>query len=113
MRTIIFQIAPFLFGALVGLGFGIGVTRRGGWPSVQYRILEMDPVARNLSMIGLLLLGSGLGCAFATILRSAGYGDFEYSPSHHDRFAWQSFPVMISLMLAGLLCLAVGNYALS
>lgn len=113
MRTLTIQIAPFIVGALIGLGFGIGVTRRGNWPNIQYRILEMEPLARNLSLIGLLLLGSGFACAFATILRSSGYGDFDFAPTHHDKFAWQSFAVTLSLVLSGLLFLMIGVCILS
>ena len=113
MKTITIHIAPFFVGALLGLAFGIGVTRRGSWPNIHYRILEMDPMARNLSVIGLLLLGSGLGCAFAKILISAGHEDIECSPAQNDRFAWQNLSVTISLVLAGLFALAVGNYILS
>ena len=113
MRTLTIQIAPFIVGALIGLGFGIGVTRRGSWPNVEYRILEMEPMARNLSLIGLLLLGSGFGCAIATILRSSGYGDFEFAPTHNAKFAWQSFSITLTLVLSGLLFLAIGIYILS
>jgi hypothetical protein len=113
MRLLTIQIAPFIVGALIGLGFGIGVTRHGSWPNVQYRILEMEPIARNLSLVGLLLLGSGSGCVLATILRITGYGDFEFAPKDNDKFAWQSFSVTISLVLSGLLFLAIGIYILS
>lgn len=79
------------------------------WPDIHYRILEMDPVPRSLALIGLLLLGSGLGCAFATALSGAGHEDVESSPAQNDRFAWQNVSVTVSLVLAGLLFLAVSN----
>lgn len=110
MRSIVTHFAPFVVGALVGLGFGIAVTRRGFWPNIHYRILEMEPIARNLSMLGLLLLGSGFGCTFATIIKSIGEGDIEFSPTQPDRFAGHRFSVAAFLAFSGLVLLACANY---
>lgn len=73
----------------------------------------MEPMARNLSLVGLLLLGSGFGCVFASMLMSSGYGDFEIAPTDDANFAWQSFSVTVSLLCSGLLFLAIGIYILS
>ncbi len=112
MRSIFIHIAPFLFGALVGIIFGTKVTRLGSWPNVRYRIFELDPMARSLAVVGLLLLGAGLGGTFASILRSAGDGDIEFSPVPNQKFVWQNFSVTCSLIFAGLLALAIGVYIL-
>lgn len=110
MRSIVIHVAPLLIGAVVGIGFGTGVTRHGDWPDIRYRILEMDPVARNIALIGLLSLGAGLGGLLAALLKSAGDGDFEFSPAPDKNYAWQNLTVTGSLVLTGLFSLAAGIY---
>ena len=112
MRSIIINIVPFLFGALVGIVFGTGVTRNGSLANFRYRILELDPVARNLALAGLLLLGAGLGGTFASILKSAGDGDIEFSPARDQKFLWQIGSVTGSFIFAGLIVLAIAVYIL-
>ena len=112
MRSIVINIVPFLFGALVGIVFGTGVTRIGSLANFRYRILELDPMARNLALAGLLLLGAGLGGTFAAVLKSAGDGDIEFSPARDQKFLWQIGFVTGFLVFAGFIALAIGVYIL-
>ena len=68
MRSIIINIVPFLFGALVGIVFGTGVTRNGSLANFRYRILELDPVTRNLALAGLIPLGMFIAGADALVV---------------------------------------------
>lgn len=107
MKSAFLNTIPFLGGATITFGWGIGTTRRGSWPTVGYGIFEWEPWAAYLAMAGLIVGGAGLGATLVRMIAHFAEGELRGDPKIGRLYWWENGTLSSALVATGAMALFI------